>query len=142
VRTLVGRKRSGFLSRSFLGATLATKRTRCAERCDQQHYKNGLGCVSQAFHARLGAQRLVGVRHNWLGRRSRNNVTFFTNSVGDYARAVLNLDGGSASSSAEMAASLPPAMAVAKSVEALLIQLSGSDSRFPLFGLCILEPKG
>jgi hypothetical protein len=30
----------------------------------QQHYKNELGCTSQALHARLRSQRLEGVRHD------------------------------------------------------------------------------
>jgi hypothetical protein len=64
-RTLVGGRRNRLLISSFLGATLATTRDRCAQRRDQQHYKNELSRVSQVLPPRYSDVNLAAVRRSW-----------------------------------------------------------------------------
>ena len=49
VMAVVKGRRRGLLIRGLLDAMLATNRRWCAQRGDQQHYKNELRCASQSL---------------------------------------------------------------------------------------------
>lgn len=57
VRALVGGRRRSLLIHIFFDAMPATNCRRCAQRCDQQHYKNELGCASQTLPSQGSAAR-------------------------------------------------------------------------------------